>query len=68
MKLFPMIFGEVSFDGDRIVQKFDAPEQICKVGISVWAVSEDRGTLVYQEHGTLVRQIVSNFGVSRRGR
>ncbi len=54
---------EVSFDGDRIVQKFDAPEQICKVGISVWAVSEDRGTLVYQEHGTLVRQIVSNFGV-----
>ena len=54
---------EVTFDGDRIVQQFDAPEQVCKVGISVWAVREDRSTLVYQEHGVLIRQFVSNFGI-----
>jgi hypothetical protein len=54
---------EVSFDGDRIVQQFDAPEQVCKVGISVWVVDEDQSSLVYREHGVLVRQVVSNFGI-----
>ncbi len=51
------------FDGDTIIERFESPTEICKVGVRIWAARGDSELLLYEDHKPVVRVIQSNFGV-----
>jgi hypothetical protein len=52
-----------TFDGDTTIERFEAPTEICKVGVRVWAARGDSVMLLYEDHKPVVRVIQSNIGV-----